>query len=69
MKNCNKNLKPHKRIYHHGKKKPRRDNRANFCPDCGAILAPGKECKCLYELPTENHRKPQTKRGDRHEQR
>ena len=53
VKSCNKNLKPHKRIYgYHNKKKIRREPR-RFCPDCGAILAPGKECKCLYEVTTE----------------
>lgn len=56
MRSCNKNLKPNKRIYNfHKRKKPRREPRL-FCPECGALLAPGKVCTCLYEVPTENYR-------------
>lgn len=43
---------PHKRIYHFHKASPppRRESR-HLCPDCGAVLAPGKECTCLYVIP------------------
>jgi len=47
---------PHKRIYNfHKYQKPRKESR-RICPDCGALLAPGKECTCQYGASTDNYR-------------
>lgn len=34
----------------HKVRRPRQESRY-FCPDCGAPMAPGKKCMCLYEIP------------------